>query len=52
LHREGNEPGVDKTVTYREMLEEVCKFANVLKAHGVKKGDRVALYLPMILEVS
>jgi acetyl-CoA synthetase len=40
-----------KTLTYQELYYEVCKFANVLKKHGVKKGDRVSVYLPMILEL-
>ncbi|XP_062872120.1 acetyl-coenzyme A synthetase, cytoplasmic-like [Trichomycterus rosablanca] len=48
---EGNEPGDDKTVTYRELLREVCKFANVLKSQGVKKGDRVSIYMPMVVEL-
>jgi acetyl-CoA synthetase len=47
---EGDEPGVDEQITYRQLHERVCKFANVLKAHGVKKGDRVTIYLPMIPE--
>ena len=38
-------------ITYGELYEKVCQFANALKAKGVKKGDRVALYLPMILEL-
>jgi acetyl-CoA synthetase len=37
-------------VTYKELLGEVCRFANVLKAHGVRRGDRVTIYMPMILE--
>ena len=49
---EGNEPTEDKKLTYRELHEQVCKFANVLKAHGVKKGDRVSIYLPMIPELA
>ena len=49
---EGNEPGEDGTLTYRELHEEVCKFANVLKARGVAKGDRVSIYLPMIPELA
>ncbi|MGB3045912.1 MAG: acetate--CoA ligase [Xanthobacteraceae bacterium] len=49
---EGDDPGVSKKVTYKQLHEEVCKFANVLKAHGVKKGDRVTIYLPMILEAA
>jgi acetyl-CoA synthetase len=40
-----------KTLTYQELHYEVCKFANVLKKHGVKKGDRVSIYLPMIPEL-
>ncbi|WP_417320937.1 acetate--CoA ligase [Emcibacter sp.] len=47
---EGDDPSVDKKVTYRQLHEQVCRFANVLKAQGVKKGDRVTIYLPMILE--
>ena len=49
---EGNEPGEDRAYTYRQMYEEVCKFANVLKSLGVKKGDRVCFYLPMIPELA
>lgn len=49
---EGNEPGEDRALTYKQLHEEVCKFANVLKAHGVKKGDRVQIYLPMIPELA
>ena len=45
------EPGEERTITYRELYEEVCRFANGLKALGVKKGDRVAIYLPMIPEL-
>src|SRR5690554_42916 len=37
-----------KAITYRQLYEEVCRLANVLKKHGVKKGDRVTIYLPMI----
>ncbi|XP_051961611.1 acetyl-coenzyme A synthetase, cytoplasmic-like isoform X2 [Xyrauchen texanus] len=48
---EGNEPGDEKTVTYRELLQQVCKFANVLKSQGVKKGDRVSIYMPMVVEL-
>jgi len=44
------EPGDSRVITYAELHREVCKFANVLKAHGVKKGDRVVLYMPMIPE--
>jgi len=49
---EGNEPGEDKKITYKQLHDEVCKFANVLKAHGVKKGDRVCLYMQMIPELA
>jgi acetyl-CoA synthetase len=45
------DPGDTKTYTYKQLLDEVSKFANVLKKHGVKKGDRVALYMPMIAEL-
>jgi acetyl-CoA synthetase len=49
---EGDNPDVSKKVTYRQLHAEVCRFANVLKAHGVKKGDRVIMYMPMILEAT
>ncbi|AWZ02517.1 MAG: acetate--CoA ligase [Rhodobiaceae bacterium] len=49
---EGDEPTDDKKITYRELHEEVCKFANVLKARGIKKGDRVTIYMPMIVEAA
>jgi len=49
---EGDSPTDDKKITYRQLYEEVCKFANVLKAQGVKKGDRVCIYLPMIPEAA
>jgi acetyl-CoA synthetase len=49
---EGDEPTDDKKITYRELHEEVCKFANVLKAQGIKKGDRVTIYMPMIVEAA
>jgi acetyl-CoA synthetase len=45
------EPGDTRTITYNELLEEVSKFANVLKDLGVKKGDRVCIYMPMIVEL-
>uniref|UniRef100_A0A8C6WLU5 Acetyl-coenzyme A synthetase n=1 Tax=Neogobius melanostomus TaxID=47308 RepID=A0A8C6WLU5_9GOBI len=48
---EGNEPGDELTVTYRELLQRVCQFANVLKSQGVKKGDRVSIYMPMAVEL-
>ena len=43
--------GDSKTLTYQQLYHQVCRFANVLKKHGVKKGDRVSIYLPMILEL-
>jgi hypothetical protein len=46
------EPGDTRTLTFGDLHREVCKFANVLKAQGVKKGDRVALYMPMIPELA
>ena len=49
---EGDNPTHDKKITYRQLHEDVCKFANVLKAQGVKKGDRVCIYLPMISEAA
>jgi acetyl-CoA synthetase len=49
---EGDSPEEDRKITYKELHEEVCKFANVLKSRGVKKGDRVSLYLPMIPEAA
>jgi len=49
---EGDDPNEDRKITYRELHEEVCKLANVLKARGVKKGDRVSLYLPMLAEAA
>jgi len=49
---EGDDPQVDKKITYRELHEEVCKFSNVLKGRGVKKGDRVCIYMPMVTEAA
>jgi acetyl-CoA synthetase len=49
---EGDDPGEDKRVTYRELHEQVCRLANALKTEGVKKGDRVTIYLPMIPEAA
>ena len=48
---EGNDPSEEKAITYKELHEQVCRFANVLKEKGVNKGDRVALYMPMIPEL-
>ncbi|MBZ8134939.1 acetate--CoA ligase [Afifella sp. IM 167] len=49
---EGDEPSEDKKITYRQLHEHVCRLANVMKAHGVKKGDRVTIYMPMIPEAA
>ena len=49
---EGDDPKDSKHISYRQLHEEVCRFANVLKARGVKKGDRVTIYLPMIPEAA
>ncbi|HKI83882.1 MAG TPA: AMP-binding protein, partial [Candidatus Krumholzibacteria bacterium] len=47
-----DEAGTYRHITYRELKHEVCRIANVLKAHGVKKGDRVCMYMPMIPELA
>ena len=49
---EGDDPSVSRHVTYRELHAEVCRFANALKSLGVAKGDRVAIYLPMVVEAA
>ncbi len=49
---EGDDPSVSKKITYGELHAEVCRFANVLKHRGVRKGDRVTIYLPMIPEAA
>ena len=49
---EGDEPDQHRHITYRELHEEVCKFANVLKANGAKKGDRITIYMPMVPEAT
>ncbi|CAL1543210.1 unnamed protein product [Lymnaea stagnalis] len=48
---EGNDPGDHGKITYQELLEKVCMFSNVLKGLGIKKGNRVAIYMPMIVEL-
>ena len=48
---EGDEPGEHRNISYQELHDEVCRFANMLKQRGVKKGDRVCIYMPMIPEV-
>ena len=49
---EGDEPDHQKYITYRELHEEVCKFANVLKSRGIKKGDCISIYMPMVAEAA
>ena len=49
---EGDDPKDDKKITYKQLHAEVCRFANVLKSRGVKKGDRVTIYMPMIPETA
>ena len=49
---EGDSPGEERRITYRDLHEEVCRLANALKASGVRKGDRVTIYLPMIPEAA
>jgi acetyl-CoA synthetase len=49
---EGDDPKEDRKITYRELHRDVCKFANVLKSLGAKKGDRITIYMPMIPEAT
>jgi len=49
---EGDDPAQQRRITYRELHEKVCRFANAMKAEGVKRGDRVTIYLPMIPEAA
>ena len=49
---EGDDPSKSKHITYAQLAQEVGRFANVLKGHGVKKGDRVTIYMPMIPEAA
>jgi acetyl-CoA synthetase len=49
---EGDDPGDDKKITYRELHREVCMFSNALKGLGAKKGDRITIYMPMIPEAA
>lgn len=49
---ESDDPEVDKKISYRQLHEEVCRFANVLKERGIKKGDPVAIYMPMVPEAA
>jgi acetyl-CoA synthetase len=49
---EGDDPDASRTITYRDLHEQVCRLGNVLKSLGVKKGDRVTIYLPMVIEAA
>jgi acetyl-CoA synthetase len=49
---EGDDPNTSKTVTYRELHEQVCRLANALEHKGIKKGDVVTIYLPMVVEAT
>ncbi len=49
---EGDEPGTQRSITYRDLHGLVCRMANVLRAHGVKRGDVVTIYLPMVIEAA
>jgi len=49
---EGDDPADQRHISYRELHEQVCRFANALKARGVRKGDRVSIYMPMIPEAA
>ena len=49
---EGDDPAEDKHITYAELFEEVCRFANALKSQGIGRGDRVSIYMPMVPEAA
>src|SRR3954468_20920399 len=49
---EGDDPAQDKKITYQELHDEVCRFANILRNRNVEKGDRVTIYMPMIPEAA
>ena len=49
---EGDNPADDRKITYRELHEQVCRFANALRSHGARKGDRVCIYMPMVPEAA
>jgi len=49
---EGDDPQSIRKLTYRQLHSDVCKFANMLKAHGVRKGDNIAIYMPMVPEAA
>ena len=48
---EADEPGQGRDISYKQLLQEVCQFANLLSSYGVKKGDTVAVYMPMVPEI-
>lgn len=50
MNREGNHPDDYSRITYSKLLDHVCQFANGIRERGVGKGDRVSIYMPMILE--
>lgn len=50
FYEEGDEPGISRQVTFAQLHDQVCRAANLLKSRGVQKGDRVCIYMPMILE--
>ena len=52
VYREGSEPNHSRNITYLELRRQVCKFGNVLKSKGIKKGDRVAIYMPVTIELA
>ncbi|KAK4483253.1 hypothetical protein RD792_010437 [Penstemon davidsonii] len=52
IYWEGNDPGVDASLTYNQLLHRVCQLANYLKDIGIRKGDAVLIYLPMLTELS
>ena len=52
IYWEGDEPGEQRQVTYRELHEDVCRFANALKSQGVRQGDVVVIYMPMVIEAA
>jgi len=49
---EGDEPDLDRSLSYAELLRDVCRFANVLRSRGVEKGDRICIYMPMVPELA
>jgi len=49
---EGDDPNDDAKITYNQLFEHVCRMSNAMKSHGVKKGDRVTIYMPMVVEAA